>query len=281
MEINNGAESVTLINGVVMPLSGMGTYPLNGINLALVIRKATKVGVRLIDTATAYQNECWTGIGVVISSVKRKDMFITTKLSNGQQRRGDVEAALKGSLLRLGTRYVDLYLMHWPNPETYLDCWKQMEVLYRQGYARAIGVCNFHEHHLEELFKVAEIKPMVNQLELHPLLTQKILRDFCAKHEIVVEAYSPLARMHVKLIQNPVLLEIADRYDKSVPQIVLRWVFQKSIPAIPKSGSIRRIRSNREVCNFKLTDDEMQDIDSLNENFRVRFDPDNCDFSRL
>lgn len=281
MEIGGFMKFVTLGNGVEMPLLGMGTYPLNGIKLALIIRSATAAGVRLIDTASAYQNEKWVGIGIKLSSVRRKDLFVTTKLSNGQQRRGDVEKALKGSLRKLGTRYVDLYLMHWPNPGTYLSCWKQMEVLCEQGYARAIGVCNFHQHHFEELFKTAEIKPMVNQIELHPLLTQKPLREFCAEHEIVVEAYSPLARMHEKLIQNPVLIEIAGRYDKSVPQIVLRWLCQSRIPSVPKSSSIARIRENMAVSGFKLTDDEMQAVDGLNEDFRVRFDPDNCDFSKL
>jgi len=274
-------ETVTLKNGVSMPLLGMGTFSINKWALSSLIRNATKLGVRSIDTASAYHNEAWTGLGLKLSPVKRRDLFVTTKLSNGQQRNGDVEKALKLSLLKLGTRYVDLYLMHWPQTGTYLECWKQMEALYEKGYARAIGVCNFHQHHFDELFKIADVKPMVNQVELHPLLTQKELIRYCRGHEIQVEAYSPLARMHDDLINNKVLVDLAYRYRKSVVQIVLRWNYQNRVPVIPKSNQIERIAENLSIINFDLQDTEMLEIDGINKNMRVRHDPDNCDFSKL
>lgn len=213
--------------------------------------------------------------------IKRNELFITTKLSNGAQRTGNVEKALKNSLRRLGTNYIDLYLMHWPNPGTYVDCWKQMENLYREGYAKAIGVCNFHEHHLEELFETATIKPMVNQVELHPLLSQGPLRFFCQQHNIQVQAYSPLARMHERVIKNPVLVSLAEKYDRSVPQIILNWLCCNDIVSIPKASKMLRIVQNLESLDFELSASDLEKIDGLNENFRVRHNPDNCDFSKL
>ena len=276
-------NNIQLTNGVEMPLIGMGTFafPINRWNLVKLIYQATLAGVRSIDTASAYGNEIWVGAGVLLTPIRRKKLFITTKLSNGQQNSGDVETALRNSLRNLRTRYVDLYLMHWPNPGTYIDCWKQMEVLYKKGFARAIGVCNFHQHHFEELFKTAEIKPMVNQVELHPLLSQKPLVKFCSQHDIKVEAYSPLARMHEKLTANQTLCEIAKRHKKSVPQVVLRWNFQNGIPAVPKSIRIERVKENTDILDFNLSNDEINLIDAINQNFRVRHDPDNCDFSKL
>lgn len=274
-------KTAILNNRVEMPLIGMGTYPLNKLRLALLIAKALKKGYRSIDTASAYGNERWVGIGQKLSGKKRSEVFISTKLSNGAQRRGDVRGALMSSLRKLGTDYVDLYLMHWPNPGTYLDSWKQMEDLYKEGFARAIGVCNFHQHHLEELFSVVEVMPAVNQIELHPLLSQYPLRLFCEQHKIQVQAYSPLARMNAKLINNPVLIELAQKYNKSVPQVIINWLYYKRVVSVPKSGNLGRLVENLKSVEFALTESDIGKIDALNEDFRVRFDPDNCDFSKL
>ena len=272
---------VKLNNGIEMPLVGLGTFSINGLKLAWLVRKAVKLGYWGFDTASAYHNEKWLGRGLRCSFRKRGDLFITTKLSNGDQRGDDIRAAYNNSMSRLGLKYVDLYLMHWPNPETYLKSWKQMEVLYQEGIVRAIGVCNFHSHHLEKLLKIAEIVLAVNQVELHPLLAQTNLVEMCSKHGIRVTAYSPLARMNERLIKNKVLIAIANNHKKTVPQIILRWNFQNQVISIPKSSNPDRLKENISILDFVLSEKEMLLIDDLNENFRVRHDPDNCDYSKL
>jgi diketogulonate reductase-like aldo/keto reductase len=272
---------IKLNNGVEMPFIGLGTFPMNGLNLALIIRKAVKMGYRSFDTASAYGNEKWLGRGIRICGKRRSDLFITTKLSNHDQRIGDVKAAFQNSMLRLGMKYLDLYLMHWPNPETYLNSWKQMEALYKEGLVRAIGVSNFHRHHLERLLEIADVIPVINQVELHPLLSQTDLVEFCEKSKIKISAYSPLARMNEKLIKNKVLIDIAGEYKKTVPQIILRWDYQHQIVSIPKSSNPIRLKQNISIFDFNLSENDIDLIDQLNVNFRVRYDPDNCDFSKL
>jgi methylglyoxal/glyoxal reductase len=276
-----GMHSVTLNNGTEMPLVGMGTYPLNGLKLALLVREAVKLGYRSFDLASAYGNEKWFGRGLTVCGRRRGEMFVATKLSNTGQKGGDVRSALRRSLATLGLTYLDLYLMHWPVPKLYLSSWKQMEMLYREGLVRAIGVCNFHQHHLVELLEVADVMPAVDQIERHPLLSQSDLVSFCHNKGIQVEAYSPLARMHSKLIQNETLVSIANRHKRAVPQVILRWDVQDGIAAIPRSSSAARLRENIGVFDFSLSDEEMELIDLLNADFRVRYDPDNCDFDTL
>jgi len=274
-------RSVILNNGISMPIIGMGTWPLNGIKLSLLAWTAARLGYRHFDTASAYHNEKWLGKGIRFSGIKRADLWITTKLSNEEQRSGDVEIALKNSLERLGMTYVDLYLMHWPNPDTYLASWKMMEALYKNGLARSIGVCNFHQHHLERLLPLAEVIPAVNQIELHPLLSQSALAAFCESCNIHVSAYSPVARMHARLINNPDLVDLAKYHNKTVPQVILRWDYQNGIPVAIKSSSVVRLRENISILDFCLSANEMNMINRLDENFRVRHNPDTCDFSIL
>jgi diketogulonate reductase-like aldo/keto reductase/polysaccharide pyruvyl transferase WcaK-like protein len=274
-------EKIVLNNGIEMPMIGLGTYPTNGVKLALLVRKAVKLGYRSFDTASAYGNEKWLGIGIRLSGVKRSDLFITTKASNAEQRTGDVISAVNKSKKRLGVKQVDLYLMHWPNPDTYLKSWKQMETLYKEGVVRAIGVCNFHEHHLLKLLEIADVIPVINQFELHPLLSQTSLVKFCHDKGIRVTAYSPLARMNDKLRKNTTLVKIAGKYQKTVPQIILRWNFQNHIISIPKTSNPARLKENIDIFDFSLSEEEMNLINQLNINFRVRFDPDNCDFNKL
>ena len=264
-----------------MPVLGMGTYPLKGLKLARLVRKAVRLGYRSFDLATAYRNEKWFGRGLRFCGKHRKECFITTKLSNKDQRRGEVRAAFQGSLTRLGIKYLDLYLIHWPVPDLYVSSWKQMEVLYREGLVRAIGVCNFHEHHLKKLLENADVMPAVNQVELHPLLSQGNLVAFCKERGIQIEAYSPVARMHDKLIKNEILVSIANQHKRTVPQVILRWDFQHGIVSIPKSSHPARLKENIGIFDFNLSDEEMKLIDLLNIDFRVRYDPDNCDFSKL
>lgn len=274
-------KCVRLRNGVEMPMIGMGTFPMNGLKLALTVRKAVRMGYCSFDTASAYHNEKWLGRGIRFCGKSRADLFITTKLSNGDQRSGDVRTAFQNSLWRLGIEYLDLYLMHWPNPETYLKSWKQMEAFYKEGLVRAIGVSNFHETHLEKLIEIANVMPAINQVEMHPLLSQANLVEFCKERGIKIAAYSPLARMNDKLIKNKVLIDIAKKYKKTVPQIILRWDYQSQIISIPKSSNPVRLKQNISILDFSLSGEEIDSIDQLNINFRVRHNPDNCDFSKL
>jgi diketogulonate reductase-like aldo/keto reductase len=274
-------NALILDNGVEMPWIGMGTYPLNGLKLALLVRKAVQLGYRSFDSASAYGNETWLGRGLRFCGVERTQLFVTTKLSNGEQRVGNVKQALHNSLKRLGFKYADLYLMHWPNPDTYVNCWKEMEQLYRDGLVRAIGVCNFHAHHLVRLLESASIVPSVNQVELHPLLSQAKLVAFCREKGIRIQAYSPLARLHAKLIGNKEIVSIAGQHHKTVSQIILRWNYQHQVAPVPKSGSPLRLRENISIGDFALSEMDMNTLDRLNINFRVRHDPDTCDFTKL
>jgi len=274
-------NSLVLNNGATMPQILMGTWPLNGLRLALLVRAAARLGYRGFDLASAYGNEKWFGRARWFCGEKRENLFITTKLSNSEQRRGDISAALRQSLARLGLARVDLYLMHWPVPDLFLSSWKQMESLHHEGLATTIGVCNCHRHHLDALLEVADIVPAVNQIELHPLLSQPDLTQFCRENGIQIEAYSPFARMHPRLVRNEALLTIANSHQKTVPQVILRWNLQHCVAAIPKASSSIRLKENFDIGDFALTEDEMREIDRLNVNFRVRHDPDHCDFSKL
>lgn len=274
-------EYVELYNGIKMPAIGAGTFPLRRLELIKMFWNATKIGYTLFDSAAAYHNERAMGYAWKLSCKKREELFLISKLSNRQQKTGDVRRACFETMKKMQVKYLDMYLMHWPNPETYIDCWRQMESLYKEGIVRSIGVCNFHRHHLEELLKYSEIKPMVNEIEVHPLLSQTELIEYCNRKDIRVIAYSPLARMHEKLIGNNCLIEIAKKHKKSVVQIVLRWDLQKGLVTIPKSSSRERLRMNYNIFDFILSSEEINQIDQINENFRIRYDPDNCDFNRL
>ncbi len=272
--------NATLNNGIEMPMLGMGTWPLNGLKLAILIRRAIRLGYRSFDLASAYGNEKWFGRGLRISGHPRQELFITTKLSNAGQRSGDIRGALQKSLSLIGIKYLDLYLIHWPVPNLFVSSWKQMELLYKEGLIRAIGVCNFHQHHLKSLLECTDVVPAVNQVELHPLLSQVALVKFCRDRNIQVEAYTPLARMHDKLIKNENLIAIAKHHNKTVPQIILRWDFQQGVMSIPKSSHFLRLKENIGICDFQLSDEEVDLINRLNIDFRVRYDPDNCRFTR-
>ena len=176
---------------------------------------------------------------------------------------------------------VDLYMFHWPVTGVYLDTWKQMEQLYKEGYCRAIGVANCHQHHLEAILKTAKVIPAVNQFEVHPLFTQKALIEFCKSRGIAVEAYTPIARFDDRLVRLPALNAIARKYNKSVVQIVLRWHIQNGIIPVVRSLNKRRQLENISIFDFGLTEEEVWKIDGFNINSRLRYDPDNCDFSIL
>lgn len=274
-------EKLILNNNESIPYIGLGTYPLFGVKLGEVILKSILLGYRSFDTSSAYGNEKWLGRGLKYSPISREKLFVTTKLSNSEQRKGDVKSSLMMSLSKLGLDYIDMYLLHWPNPDTYIDCWKQMEELHKEGYIKTIGVANFHKTHLESLLSIANVVPAVNQIEVHPLLSQIDLRLYCKEKNISIQGYTPLARMDKKLIDENQLVLISKKYKKTVPQIILRWDVQNGIPTVPKTSSWSRLKENIDIFDFELTHDEMNTIDSLNVNCRVRYDPDNCDFTKL
>ncbi|MEK5037803.1 aldo/keto reductase [Sporosarcina sp. FSL K6-3457] len=275
--MKNLQSTTTLHNGVEMPWFGLGVFKVEeGQELVNAVKTAIEYGYRSIDTAAIYGNEAGVGQGTRAANVAREDLFITSKVWNSEQGYEATLAAYEESLTKLGLDYLDLYLIHWPVAGKYKETWLALETLYKEGRVKAIGVSNFQIPHLEELMKDAEIKPMVNQVELHPRLTQKELQAFCQQHGIQLGAWSPL--MQGQLLDNPELQKIADKHGKSVAQIILRWDLQNGVVTIPKSTKAHRIAENATVFDFELTVEDMKQIDSLNQNQRVGPDPDNFDF---
>ncbi|MEH7502510.1 aldo/keto reductase [Neobacillus drentensis] len=275
--INNLQSTTTLNNGVKMPWFGLGVFKVEeGPELVNAVKTAIQHGYRSVDTAAIYGNEEGVGQGIRESGIDREDLFVTSKVWNADLGYESTLAAYQTSLDKLGLEYLDLYLIHWPVAGKYKEAWRALETLYKEGRVKAIGVSNFQVHHLEDLMKDAEIKPMVNQVEYHPRLTQKEVQAFCREQGIQFEAWSPL--MQGQLLDNEVLTGIAAKYKKSVAQIILRWDLQNGVVTIPKSTKAHRIIENSQVFDFELTQDDMNQIDSLNQNHRVGPDPDNFDF---
>ncbi|AXT13358.1 aldo/keto reductase [Bacillus velezensis] len=271
----------TLHNGVEMPWFGIGVFKVEeGAELVNAVKTALVHGYRSVDTAAIYGNEEGVGEGIrqglQEGGLKREDIFVTSKVWNADLGYEETLKAFDTSLEKLGLDYLDLYLIHWPVEGKYIDAWRALETLYRDGRIKAIGVSNFQIHHLKHLMKETEIKPMINQVEYHPRLTQKELLAFCTEQGIQLEAWSPL--MQGQLLDHPVLQEIAEKYGKSAAQVILRWDLQNGVITIPKSTKKHRIEENANVFDFELSADDMKRIDDLNENLRVGPDPDNFDF---
>ncbi|ADP33851.1 aldo/keto reductase [Bacillus atrophaeus] len=266
-------DTVKLHNGVEMPRFGLGVFKVeNGSEATESVKAAIKNGYRSIDTAAIYKNEEGVGAGIKESGVARDELFITSKVWNEDQGYETTLAAFEKSLERLELDYLDLYLIHWPGKDKYKDTWRALEKLYKDGKVRAIGVSNFQVHHLEELLKDAEIKPMVNQVEFHPCLTQVELREYCKKQGIQVEAWSPL--MQGQLLDNEVLKQIAEKHNKSVAQVILRWDLQQDVITIPKSIKEHRIIENADIFDFELSQEDIEKINALNKDERVGPNPD-------
>ncbi|MEK5173528.1 aldo/keto reductase [Heyndrickxia sp. FSL W8-0496] len=279
--VKNLQDTTTLHNGVKMPWFGIGVFKVEeGPELVHAVRAAIKNGYRSIDTAAIYGNEEGVGQGIregiQEAGITREDLFVTSKVWNADLGYESTIQAYETSLKKLGLDYLDLYLIHWPVEGKYKEAWRALETLYKAGKIKAIGVSNFQTHHLEELMKDAEIKPMVNQVEYHPRLTQKEVQTFCQEHGIQLEAWSPL--MQGQLLDNEVLAEIATKYNKSVAQVILRWDLQNGVVTIPKSTKEHRIIENANVFDLELTKEDMERIDDLNQNHRVGPDPDNFNF---
>jgi diketogulonate reductase-like aldo/keto reductase len=266
-------DTTTLHNGVKMPWVGLGVFKVtDGDEVIQSVKAAIKNGYTSIDTAAIYKNEEGVGQAIKESGVPREELFITSKLWNSEQGYESTLKAFETSMEKLGLDYLDLYLIHWPGKNKYKETWKAFEKLYKEGRIRAIGVSNFQIHHLEDLIASAEIKPMVNQVEFHPHLTQKELKAYCEKEGIQLEAWSPLKQG--QLLNEPVLQEIAEKYNKSVAQVILRWDIQQGVVTIPKSVKEHRIIENADIFDFELTAEEMERIDGLNQDSRAGSHPD-------
>ncbi|KQS15473.1 glyoxal reductase [Exiguobacterium sp. Leaf187] len=268
-------QQITLNNGISMPQLGYGVFKVPEEEVYEAVSEALRVGYRSIDTAMIYENEEGVGRALRDSGIPREEIFLTTKVWNSDHGYEETLAAFETSLQKLGVDYVDLYLIHWPMPkeDRYVETWRALEHLYAEGKTHAIGVSNFHIPHLERILAEGSIVPAVNQIELHPFLSQEAIRDFCRKHGIVVEAWSPLMKGRDALT-HPVIVDIANRHQKTPPQVVLRWHLQHDIVAIPKSVTPSRIRENLDVFDFSLSDADMQAIDQLNANVRTGSNPD-------
>jgi len=280
MEMPAGINDFTVLNnGVRMPWLGLGVWQMDDpVQLEYAVGKALETGYRAVDTAAGYGNEEGVGKSIIKSGIRREELFITTKLWNKDQRKG-YDAVLKAfekSRERLKLEYIDLYLIHWPVKGKYIESWKALIHLQKEGFVRAIGVSNFKIHHLQDIINETGVVPAVNQVELHPWLTQKPLLEFCEKNGIQVEAYSPLMRGRFSEVAG--LEGIARKYGKSPAQIILRWDLQNKVAVIPKSVHEDRIVENSRIFDFELSEEDMAIIDCMNRDVRFLPDPDNVNF---
>jgi diketogulonate reductase-like aldo/keto reductase len=266
--------SIKLDNGTQIPQIGLGLWKVKKEKEAKqAVKWALEAGYRHFDTAQIYGNEAYLGAALKEAGVARKDVFITTKIWNDNQWWNDVIPTFEESLEKLQTDYVDLLLIHFPVTELRRPAWTRMEEIYRSGRAKAIGVSNYTIKHLEELLKECSVKPVVNQVELHVFLQQPELVAYCKQHDIVLEAYSPLAHGHN--MDDSMLAEIAKKHSKSPAQIMIRWALQQGFVVLPKSVHQDRIQDNLAVFDFKLDSEDLAKLKTLDRNFRTCWDPTN------
>ncbi|PZD97883.1 aldo/keto reductase [Paenibacillus sambharensis] len=270
------SNRVELNNGVHMPWLGLGVFQSKeGQEVVDAVTTAVKQGYRLIDTAAVYGNEEGVGRAIRECGTDRSELFVTTKVWNSNQGYDSTLRAFEESRSKLGLEVIDLYLVHWPVAGKYKETYRALEKLYKDGAVRAIGVSNFQVHHLKDLLADCEIKPAVNQVEYHPLLTQREVKAYCDEHNIQLQAWSPLMQGNLDVT---LLNEIGGKYGKSPAQIVLRWDLQTGVTTIPKSVKAERIASNADIFDFELTADEVRQIGELNRDHRFGPDPDNFNF---
>lgn len=245
------------------------------------VSSALNNGFNLLDYSAAYGNGALIGKAIKKSGMRRDDIFLTTRVSNRAQFNGNIETEFFEQLKNIGTDYIDLLMFHWPVTNKYVDTYKKMIKLKEKGFVRTLGVANCHQHHLITLINETGVVPSINQFEVHPLFTQKTLLAFCKEHGITVEAYTPVARFDDRLMRLPLLKKIGEKYGKSIIQVVLRWHIQNGLIPVVRTLNERHQKENLDIFDFVLTNDEIKAIDGININSRLRYDPDNCDFTIL
>jgi diketogulonate reductase-like aldo/keto reductase len=269
MDINTKKE---LNDGNSIPLLGLGTYKMDDKNEAYeAVRHALDTGYRHIDTASMYRNEKEVGRAVRDSGIPREEIFVTTKVWNTDQGFGRTVHAFDESFRKLDLGYIDLYLIHWPQPGTRSETWEALVELKERGNVRSIGVSNYTTGHLSELLDESQLAPAVNQVEFSPFLYQEELLNYCRERKIALEAYSPLTRG--EKLNNKKIAKIAEKYSKTPAQVMLRWALQHQIVILPKSSTKKRIEENADIFNFELSDADMSALNSLDENYRIAWDP--------
>jgi diketogulonate reductase-like aldo/keto reductase len=266
-----GHRRVSLANGQTMPWIGLGVFRSPpGQTTYDTVRKAIEIGYRHIDTASIYQNESDVGRAIRDCGLPRHEIFLTSKLWNSEQGASSARRGFEHSLERLGLDYVDLYLLHWPVPRLRRESWQTLIEIYQSGRAKAIGVSNFMQHHLEDL-QDFPVQPLVNQIEFSPFLYQKELLEYCRDRHIQVQAYSPLTKG--QRLQHPTILQLAQKYKKSSAQILLRWSLDREVVVLPKSNNPQRLMENLDLFSFQFTPEDTQILSRLNENLRTGWDP--------
>lgn len=269
-----GNDTYYLNNGYPMPKIGLGVYKITDEEMEVAVHSALEAGYRAFDTAYFYGNEQALGQALRSADIDREDLFITSKLWNDYQGYDSTKEYFNKTLKNLGTDYLDLYLIHWPCEEDglFIESYKAMEELYEEGKIKAIGVCNFEQHHLETLMKETKVTPAVNQIEVHPYFNQHELQAYCDEKDIAVTAWMPLMR-NKGLLDHPTIVDIAKSYDKTPAQIVLRWHLAHNRLVIPKSKTPARIKENYNILDFNLELTDIAEIDSLNKNQRQGKNP--------
>ena len=258
-----------LNNGIAIPQMGVGTWTLRGETARENVRLALEAGFRHIDTAQMYENEAEVGQGIADSTVPRNEVFLTTKIVPATMRKGRLAVcqSIDESLAKLKTDYIDLLLIHWPVKDCVRHTWQVMEDFVRKGKVRSIGVSNFNPHHLDELLTYAEIRPVINQIEVHPFMSQEENIAYNRQLGIQVEGWGPFGQGDIDVVGHPVLQSLAQKYGKTAGQIVLRWIVQRDLITIPRCRP-NHFAENLEVMHFSLSDEDMQAVNSLNKNMR-------------
>lgn len=270
-------KEILLSDGNKMPAIGFGTYLMPPEDTKRCVLKALEVGYRHIDTARLYMNEEGVGEGVKESGLDRKEVFITTKIWTTDCYYDNAKEAVKESLARLGVKYIDLVLVHWPPTiEDIKGAWTALEEMHKEGKIKSLGVSNFKEHHIDRLLEFATVRPVVNQVELHPYFQQVKLREYCDKENIVVEAWAPLLRG--KSLNDKTVIEIGKKHERTPAQVIVRWLMQEGIVPLPKSVTDSRIEENFQVFDFELDETDMEEMRGLDKNKRNFRDPDSHGF---
>ncbi len=281
--MTNINDCFTLYNGVSIPCIGFGTYKAATGNSSDIIASAIEAGYRFFDTASFYGTETYLAQAIAQTGIARNDLFITSKVWKEEMGYSETKEAFKRTLANLNTDYLDLYLIHWPRKsldsewkQTCIETWRAMEELYESGKIRAIGLSNFLPHHMDVILENCKIKPMVNQLEVHPGYTQEAAIQYCKENNILVQAWSPLGRQRV--LQEPIIMELASKYKVSPAQLCLRFLLQKGINVLPKASVMERMKNNMDIFSFTITNEDMHRLNTLPQ---IGWSGEHPDFERV